>query len=245
MGLSKDITRIVLAGVGVASLASLVYFAGPFIAIGDFHPLDNYIVREIVIVLLVAAVASFGGFKFYRRKKNAAALASGVSETEKRESDEAPLKDKMKDALATLKAAGGGKKDFLYDLPWYLLIGPPGSGKTTALINSGLKFPLLQGASPAAVAGVGGTRYCDWWFTDEAVLIDTAGRYTTQDSDAALDKESWFAFLSLLKKNRPRQPINGVIVAISLEDLMTLSQVDLAAHSAAIRARLLELARAP
>ena len=35
----------------------------------------------------------------------------------------------------------------------------------------------------------------------------------------ALDKESWFAFLALLKKNRPRQPINGVIVAISLEDL--------------------------
>jgi type VI secretion system protein ImpL len=241
MGLSKDITRIVLAGIGIASLASLVYFAGPFVAIGAYHPLDNYIIREIVIVLLVAAVASFGGFKFWRRKKNTAALASGVSETEKKESDEATLKDKMKDALATLKASGGGKKDFLYDLPWYLLIGPPGSGKTTALINSGLKFPLLRGAAPAAVAGVGGTRYCDWWFTEQAVLIDTAGRYTTQDSDAALDKESWFAFLSLLKKNRPRQPINGVIVAISLEDLMTLSPADLAAHSTAIRARLLEL----
>ena len=33
--------------------------------------------------------------------------------------------------------------------------------------------------------GVGGTRNCDWWFTDQAVLIDTAGRYTTQDSDRA------------------------------------------------------------
>lgn len=59
MGLSKDITRIVLAGIGIASLASLVYFAGPFVAIGAYHPLDNYIIREIVIVLLVAAVASF------------------------------------------------------------------------------------------------------------------------------------------------------------------------------------------
>jgi type VI secretion system protein ImpL len=241
MGMSKDITRIVLGGIGIASVASLVYFAGPFIAIGNYHPFESNVVREITIVLLVAAAASFGGFKFYRHKKNAAALASGVSATEKRESDEAVLKDKMKDALATLKSAGGGKKDYLYDLPWYLLIGPPGSGKTTALINSDLKFPLLRGASPAAVAGVGGTRYCDWWFTEQAVLIDTAGRYTTQDSDASLDKESWFAFLALLKKNRPRQPINGVIVAISLEDLMTLSPTDLAAHSAAIRARLLEL----
>ena len=69
-----------------------------------------------------------------------------------------------------------------------------GSGKTTALINSGLKFPLLRGTSPIAVAGVGGTRYCDWWFTEEAVLIDTAGRYTTQDSDAQADKKAGLPF---------------------------------------------------
>ena len=241
MTISKDMTRIVLAGIGIASLASLVYLAGPLIAIGGFRPFENHIVREITIVLLVAGAASFGGFKFFRRRQNAKALAAGVSEAEKKESDEVVLKDKMKDALATLKSASGTKKDYLYDLPWYLLIGPPGSGKTTALINSGLKFPLLRGATPAAIAGVGGTRYCDWWFSEEAVLIDTAGRYTTQDSDAKTDKESWFAFLALLKKNRPRQPINGVIVAISLEDLMTLSSADLSAHSSAIRARLLEL----
>ena len=122
-----------------------------------------------------------------------------------------------------------------------MLIGPPGAGKTTALVNSGLKFPLSRGATPAAVAGVGGTRYCDWWFTEDAVLIDTAGRYTTQDSDAKADQQSWFAFLDLLKKNRPRQPINGVLVAISLEDLMIMSPAEINAHANAIRARLLEL----
>ena len=241
MTISKDITRILLVGIGVTSLASLIYFAGPFIAIGNYRPFESYIVREIAIVLLVAGAASFGGFKFYRRKKSANALAAGVTAAEDKESDEIVLKDKMKDAVATLKSASGKKKDYLYDLPWYLLIGPPGSGKTTALINSGLKFPLLRGATPAAIAGVGGTRYCDWWFGEEAVLIDTAGRYTTQDSDARTDKQSWFAFLALLKKNRPRQPINGVIVAISLEDLMTLSSAELSTHSNAIRARLLEL----
>src|SRR4029077_16851493 len=113
--------------------------------------------------------------------------------------------------------------------------------KTTALINSGLKFPLSRGATPAAIAGVGGTRYCDWWFTEEAVLIDTAGRYTTQDSDGKADKQSWLVFLDLLKKNRPGQPINGGIVAISLEDLRVLGPAEIAAHATAIRARLLEL----
>src|SRR5437879_5614115 len=116
-----------------------------------------------------------------------------------------------------------------------------GAGQTTALVNSGLKFPLSRGATPAAVAGVGGTRYCDWWFTEDAVLIDTAGRYTTQDSDAKADQQSWFSFLDLLKKNRPRQPVNGVLVAISLEDLMVMSTAEINAHANAIRARLPEL----
>jgi type VI secretion system protein ImpL len=239
--LYKDIMRIVLYGVGLGSLASLVYFAGPLIAFGDFRPLENHIVREIVILLLVSAAASFAGFKFYLRKKSSAELAKGIAEQGKEDSDADILKDKMKDALATLKAASGGRADYLYDLPWYLLIGPPGAGKTTALVNSGLKFPLSRGATPAAVAGIGGTRYCDWWFTEEAVLIDTAGRYTTQDSDARADKTSWLAFLDLLKKNRPRQPINGVLVAISIHDLMTLGPAEIAAHANAIRARLLEL----
>ena len=168
-----------------------------------------------------AIFASVMSIQWRRRKKATEKLAEGLAAAEP-EDDTGVLKDKMKDALATLKSASGGKGDFLYDLPWYVLIGPPGSGKTTALVNSGLKFPLSGGATPAAIAGVGGTRYCDWWFTEDAVLIDTAGRYTTQDSDAKSDKKSWLAFLDLLKKNRPRQPINGVLVAISLEDLMTL-----------------------
>ena len=237
--LSKDMMRVVLVGVGLTSIAAIVYIAGPLIAFGSWHPLQNYIVREMVILLLIAGVAAVGTVSFVRKKKNAKQLAEGISAEQP--GDEDVLKDRMKDALATLKNASGGKKDYLYDLPWYVIIGPPGSGKTTALVNSGLKFPLSRGATPAAVAGIGGTRYCDWWFTEDAVLIDTAGRYTTQDSDASADKQSWFAFLELLKKNRPRQPINGVLVAISLEDLMKLNASELAAHSNAIRTRLLEL----
>jgi type VI secretion system protein ImpL len=240
--LGKEVLRIVLYGVGLSSLAAVIYLAGPFVAFGDWHPLENYIIRDILVVLLVSAGGAFIGFQFWRRKKSSEQIAEGIAADAAQDTDATVLKERMKDALATLKQASGGKKgDFLYDLPWYVLIGPPGSGKTTALINSGLKFPLSRGATPAAVAGVGGTRYCDWWFTEDAVLIDTAGRYTTQDSDAKADKDSWFSFLDLLKKNRPRQPINGVMVAISLEDLMTLPAAEINAHAAAIRARLLEL----
>lgn len=239
--LGKEIIRIVLYGIGLGSLSMVVYFAGPLIAIGDWHPLENYIIRDITILLLMTAAAGMGGFTFWKRRKGAQNLVDGISGEEGPIDDEPVLKERMKDALSTLKTAAGGKSGYLYDLPWYVIIGPPGSGKTTALVNSGLKFPLAQGAKPAAIAGVGGTRYCDWWFTEEAVLIDTAGRYTTQDSDAKSDKQSWFSFLDLLKKNRPRQPINGVIVAISIEDLLILPPAEITAHATAIRARLLDL----
>ena len=237
---ARDIAGILLYGAGLASVSMVVWTAGPYIAFGHYHPLDNYIAREIVIVVLVATVAAIGGMSFWRRRRNAAALEAGVVGGEEQDDSEA-LSERMKDAIATLKASSGGRSDFLYDLPWYLIIGPPGAGKTTALVNSGLRFPLSQGATPAAIAGAGGTRYCDWWFTEDAVLIDTAGRYTTQDSDATLDKKSWLAFLDLLKTSRPKQPINGAIVAISLQDLLTLSQEQIAEHARAIRARLVEL----
>ncbi|MBL8589717.1 MAG: type VI secretion system membrane subunit TssM, partial [Methylobacteriaceae bacterium] len=239
--LGKQIYQIVLYGVGLGSVAAFVYLVGPMIVIGGYRPLDNPIVRDIVIVTLTAAMAGLTGWQFWKRKKAGEAIAEGLAGEKEVQTDEPVLKDRMKDALTTLKTASGGKGDYLYDLPWYVIIGPPGSGKTTALVNSGLKFPLSRGATPAAVAGVGGTRYCDWWFTEDAVLIDTAGRYTTQDSDAAADKKSWFSFLDLLKKNRPRQPINGVIVAISLGDVMTAGPAELDLHANAIRARLVEL----
>src|SRR5579872_715516 len=173
---NKQILSIVLAGIGLTSVAALIYLAGPLVSLGGWHPLENYIVRELAILLLAAIFAAVVSGQYLKRKKASAKLADGIATPDKVEDDSGVLKDRMKDALATLKVASGGKKDFLYDLPWYVLIGPPGSGKTTALVNSGLQFPLSRGATPAAISGVGGTRYCDWWFTEDAVLIDTAGR---------------------------------------------------------------------
>ncbi|MFW6076664.1 MAG: type VI secretion system membrane subunit TssM, partial [Hyphomicrobiales bacterium] len=181
------------------------------------------------------------GYKLYKRRKAAQEIEAAMTEPAEPDSDAEVLSERMKDALLTLKKSRRTRGDFLYELPWYIIIGPPGAGKTTALVNSGLKFPLAKGATASAMAGVGGTRYCDWWFTEEAVLIDTAGRYTTQDSDAGSDRRSWLAFLDLLKKDRPKQPINGVMVVISLADLMTLEADEISAHATAVRKRLTEL----
>jgi type VI secretion system protein ImpL len=240
---SREIIRVAASAIGLVSLAGVAYLAGPFVAFGTYRPLETPIIRAVLVVALVAAAAAIAGLGFWRRRRNSAQIAKGITSAAAVESDAEVLAERMRDALATLKATRQRKADFLYDLPWYLLIGPPGAGKTTALVNSGLTFPLSKGAPPAAIAGVGGTRYCDWWFSEDAVLIDTAGRYTTQDSSARADHKSWLAFLALLRKYRPRQPINGVVIAIGLDDIKTGDALRTSAHAGAIRARLLELHR--
>src|SRR6185295_16557200 len=111
------------------------------------------------------------------------------------------LHRQIQQGINDLKASklGGGKRgsDALYTLPWYVMVGPPGAGKTTALRHSGLVFPYLD-PSGGGVRGVGGTRNCDWWFTNEAILLDTAGRYTTESDD----HDEWMAFLEQLLKFR-------------------------------------------
>ena len=237
--------------IGAVIISLLIWFFGPLLGLGSFHPFSGVLGRVIAIVTLVLLFVIITLVHELREKKREKELEEGVTEAEKEKdaSEEASaeelalLSERMKEALHELKKAklGGKSRRSLYQLPWYMFIGPPGSGKTTALVNCGLRFPLAESGGPHAVKGVGGTRNCDWWFTDQAVMIDTAGRYTTQDSDSAVDSAAWGGFLKLLKKQRPRQPLNGVLVAISLSDLATLPEGERFAHARAVRKRVREL----
>ena len=127
------------------------------------------------------------------------------------------------------------------EIPWCVMIGAPGSGKTTAPLNFGLRFPLYTADSGASVPGVGGTRNCDWWFADEAVLLDTAGHYTMQESDRKADAAAWHGFLTLLHQHRPERPLNGALVTISVMDLMLWAKAKRAKFAGHVRMRLSEM----
>ena len=135
-------------------------------------------------------------------------------------------------ALHSLKSSRLAQRggDALGALPWYVIIGPSGAGKTTALRNSGLPFPHAMGGR---VRGVGGTRNCDWWLSNDAVILDTAGRWATQDDD----REEWLAFLDLLRRTRPKKPVNGILVGVSVTDLQG-DDDEIAALAKTLRERL-------
>jgi type VI secretion system protein ImpL len=162
-----------------------------------------------------------------RRARKAANEIGGVLEqqAEKAVKSAAPerraeveaLRVRMLEAVKTIKTSKLGQvsgRAALYEMPWYMVIGNPAAGKSTAVVNSGLTFPFAD-KTDSIIQGIGGTRNCDWFFTTEGILLDTAGRYSVHDED----REEWMGFLDLLKKHRPKAPVNGVIVTVSVSEL--------------------------
>jgi type VI secretion system protein ImpL len=243
--------RWVLSVLGLLVVALLIWFAGDAIAVYDVRPLGSAMARIGLILLIVLGFAAWEGIKYWRawRANKQMLSAIGGSEGDSAalsQREVAELKQRFDQAMGVLRKArfddkGGGGRSYLYQLPWYMFIGAPGSGKTTALINSGLRFPLAETLGKEAVKGVGGTRNCDWWFTDEAVLLDTAGRYTTQTSNRDVDSSSWMGFLSLLKKFRPQLPLNGAVITLSVSDLFTHTAEERSEYARSVRARVQEL----
>ena len=229
----------------VGALAALIWFYGETLALGTWHPFVSSQVRFAAVVLLVVCYLIYlarkliGSRRADRKLIDAVTADGSVDPGRAASEDVAELRSRLRTALKTLRKTLG--RGSVYQLPWYALIGSPGAGKTTALMNSGLNFPLVDASGPYPVQGVAGTRYCDWWFTDEAILIDTAGRYTSQDGEQQVDKAGWTGFLKLLKRYRPRQPLNGAIVILGLDDLVGLEPAERLRQGRLIRKRLKEL----
>ncbi len=212
----------------------------------DIFPLWIPVTATAVIVLILGTiflVRRIRAIRAARALEKAIAQQAQEQALNARPEDRAEIQALHKqfqegiDALKRSKLGSGKSGDrALYDLPWYVMVGPPGAGKTTALRHSGLSFPFLD-PSGGGVRGVGGTRNCDWWFTNDAILLDTAGRYTTEESD----HDEWIGFLEQLLKYRYHKPINGVIVAISVSDLLDASDEQIQEMSAKVRSRIDEM----
>ncbi|MGR7644838.1 type VI secretion system membrane subunit TssM [Klebsiella aerogenes] len=252
--------RLLWGFLGATAVAAVIWMIGPLLSIVDTRPLESE-QNRVISIALVYLIWAQGHIlpRLYNAWLNRKLMDNLKEETPKGNdpqqrlnSEDQILADRFDEAAQMLKKAhfsktGNGQwtqrfsTHYLYQLPWYVIIGASGSGKTTALANSGLQFPLADRFGKTALRGIGGTRNCDWWFTNEAVLLDTAGRYTTQESEQAQDASEWLKFMGLLRKYRRRQPINGVIVTVSISDLLTQSTEASRQQAVNLRQRLSEL----
>ena len=240
----KNVLRVLtswyfLGAVALMAVLTFIYLFGQWMGWSGMVQLS--VVVGVLAVLILGLVITL-----VRAHKKAADIQGSISDSVEKQRMGSTLRNRpevealkrdLNTAMNTLKSSklgrGGRGSAALYALPWYLFIGPPGAGKTIAISNSGLNFPF----GIDRVKGVGGTRHCDWFFSDQAIFLDTAGRYMTEQED----EDEWYAFLDMLKENRSSRPINGAIVGISIQELVERPREKVTWHANRIRRRIDEL----
>src|SRR5882672_8347391 len=129
------------------------------------------------------------------------------------------LQEKMREAVQTLVQSPDLRKHRglpLYAVPWYLCIGASQSGKTTLLRRVATSFaPFAHPPSDTTAP----TQNCDWWFFNTAIILDTAGHYAFPKNE--VEHSRWYRFLRLLRTHRALQPLNGLIIALAVDTLVS------------------------
>ncbi len=200
-----------LGAIGLAALLAFLILGADTLQVAAIW-------AAILAGALLLIAASYWALRYAYRKRAATKLGESVIPPGSEDPSGAEvgiLRKGMLEAITKIKTSKLGMARgaaALYELPWYMIIGNPAAGKSSAIGHSGLQFPI---AGSKAVQGVAGTRNCDWFFTTDGILLDTAGRYSVQEADRA----EWFSFLALLRKYRRRAPINGILIAVSVAEL--------------------------
>ena len=191
-----------------------------FLGVG--YVIGSFLIILVFLAVIVVAILLWFAYQRWKTRKRAkllrgqlsahsATAPNAISDPASR----AKLDDLRQNFSRGLDKFNSAGKD-LYSLPWYVVCGEPGSGKTEAVRHCNVGFPPgLQDE----MQGAGGTINMHWWFTNQAVLIDTAGKLLFQEAPPGATTE-WLEFLKLLRKARPGCPINGLLLVIPSESLV-------------------------
>ncbi|HEU0184845.1 MAG TPA: type VI secretion system membrane subunit TssM [Blastocatellia bacterium] len=233
---------------------------------------------QIILIALILLLWPIGVlFNYYRRqrrgseptespgvldaasKKPHSTRASGAYEELERGAHEA-----AQWLDGNLDGAGQGVAP-VYRLPWFLIAGPPKAGKTSLLLSAGMTFNALPSQRRADQNLLRPTGSCDWRLTDQAVWIDTAGRYQTEwgersrpewaradRSESAVEAEvasalqgdnqdEWLGLAGTLKKYRKKRPLDGLVLTTSAPWLIGLNESEIEQQAQLLRDRLDQL----
>lgn len=205
----------------VVAVCLLIWLAGPGIAVFGFNPLQAVWVRLLCIAVVLAACAyRLLGVRLKQwlqgRKFRDEASTEELERKPLPKSTRRRLKRQFAELLQFLKSASNDKlkKQSLYELPWYLVIGPSLAGKESMLKASGLDFSYMSRHQQQEKSDT-----FDWWVTEEAVYIKVASHLF--DHSAPRAPQHWKFLLKLLRRARPRRALNGVLLVLGLQELLS------------------------
>ncbi|MGL4922845.1 MAG: type VI secretion system membrane subunit TssM, partial [Aeromonas veronii] len=132
-------------------------------------------------------------------------------------------------------------KGALYAMPWYLVLGQTGSGKSS-LVHRANPANKLNPRLNSALREVSQDQLVDCWLGEQAVMLDPAGVLLSQvkagDEQAYKHERLWFHLLGWLNEHRHRQPLNGLVLTVDLGWLSDASVAERKAYAQLMRARL-------
>ena len=227
---------------GIASLA--VLYLGPSLGLG--------LTEQIVIIVLILVTWPFAiliGHLVRRRREHREAAGSSASSDISRGGNRTEagsirnyeeLTRTTEETVRWLRSTrlGSGKSsDVIYRLPWFLVAGPPGSGKTSLLLSAGLDYHALPSQRRADQNLIRPTQSLEFRVSDSAVLLDTSGRYQQEGEDA----DEWCALVETIKKYRKVRPVDGMVIPVSAARVLGSSESEIEQQAKILRGRLDEL----
>ncbi|GAA0325122.1 type VI secretion system membrane subunit TssM [Morganella psychrotolerans] len=230
-----------------------IWWVGPIVAIGTFYPLAGVLVRQIIIgIILFWALWPFMAFFFSRIFRF---LRTPLPKPRKKIIQLDRVTARFTDAVRTLQfICLAGKKtrqqrmkihlsrEYINEKPWFVVMGPPGCGKTSVIYDSGEQFLLSEQYGLARTTDIGPTQDCNWWLTERAVWIDTAGEWVQlhgQSDDAGFARQKLF---SLIRKHRRYPGIDGIILCADVSTLLYAPLTERKSLADTLRIRILEMA---
>jgi type VI secretion system protein ImpL len=205
----------------------------------------------IALILLTLPLALILGYVVSKRKKKKENKTTDEAKAEEKtpvdkkaqKIAKAPANDDLskgaEEVIQFLKSSnlGVNGKDAVYSLPWYIVAGTPKSGKSSLVMGSNLSFQNLPSQRESEQKFIRPTRNVDWRVTNDAVFVDTAGRFQTEGADT----DEWASLLETIKKYRSNRPIDGFILTVSAEKILNSGEREIEETAKIMRARLDEV----
>jgi type VI secretion system protein ImpL len=104
-------------------------------------------------------------------------------------------------------------RDARYRIPWVLMMGAEGSGKTAVADAVDLPRPFPTAEDERGDDGI------RWAFFEQGVLLDVPGEWMQRRGGTRGELSEWRTFLRLLQWYRPGRPLDAVVLTIPADEL--------------------------
>lgn len=226
-----------------------VWWFGSDWVVMDTKPLETTLAKSVATLSIILVLLFVFTVVLIRRNQ---AMNRDREVAEKDQEDpirpyERRFVDQLNSTLALMKKSIASR-NYIYALPWYVVMGEEDAGKTSLINRSGQKFSLTTVERTKKRYERSEANFkIDWWIGNDAVLIDPDGELITQQviSEEKLSPQIqtrlWDQFIKWLLEVRSNRPLNGIVLVIDLPKLIKTSPSNRQAMAGVFRARIQEM----